>query len=81
MLALLTNYVLDISFGIIWWTTKKTGSVIYSGVEYLFWNEEDKECELNTENNVILMSDFKQMLESKNKEIDELNGQIKYLEG
>jgi hypothetical protein len=81
MLALLTNYVLDISFGIIWWTTKKTGSALYYGAEYLFWNEESKECDLKKESDYILMTDFNHMLESKNKEIVNLTKKIKVLEG
>ena len=81
MLALLTNYFLDISFGIVWWTTKKTGSIIYNGIQYIFWYEEDKECPLKNEDDYILMSDFKEMLDNKNKEIDDLNKKIKYLEG
>ena len=81
MLSLLTNYLLDISFGVVWWTTKKTGSAIYYGAEYLFWKEDEKECNLKSEEDYILMSDFRQMLDSKNKEIEELNKKIKYLEG
>ena len=81
MLALLTNYVLDISFGVIWWTTKKTGSALYYGAEYLFWNEEDKQCNLKKEDDYILMTDFQQMLETKNNEIEKLNKRIRVLEG
>lgn len=81
MLALLTNYVLDISFGVIWWTTKKTGSALYYGAEYLFWNEEDKKCNLKKEDDYILMTDFQQMLETKNNEIEKLNKRIRVLEG
>lgn len=81
MLSLLTNYLLDISFGVVWWTTKKTGSAIYYGAEYLFLKEDEKECILKTEKDYILMSDFTKMLDTKNKEIGELNKKIKYLEG
>mgnify|MGYP001223525137 CR=1 FL=1 len=81
MLSLLTNYLLDISFGVVWWTTKKTGSAIYYGAEYLFWKEDENECNLKTEENYILMSDFRQMLDNKNNEIEQLNQKIKYLDG
>ena len=70
MLALLTNYLLDISFGIVWWTTKKTGSAIYQGVNYFFWKEEE------TEEKYILMTDFTKMLDTKNKEIFDLKKQL-----
>ena len=70
MLALLTNYLLDISFGIVLWTTKKTGSAIYQGVNYFFWKEEE------TEEKYILMTDFTKMLDTKNKEIFDLKKQL-----
>ena len=81
MLALLTNYILDIGFGIVWWSASKTISGIYNGIGYFFWAEEEKKCSLEKEDDYILMSDFKTMLETKNQEIDKLSNRIKHLEG
>ena len=81
MLSLLTNYVLDVAFGVVWWTTKKTSFAIYNGISYLIWSEEEEECKLKKEDNYILMTDFTKMLNSKNSEIDKLNKRIKQLEG
>lgn len=81
MVSILTNFVLDISFGVLWWTTKKTGSALYSGLGYFLWKEESKPCGLKNESEYILMTDFKQMLNTKNEEINKLNERIKYLEG
>jgi hypothetical protein len=71
MLALLTQSVLDIGFGIMWWTAKKTGSVISYGVGYL-WNNEDEAIEKD----LIQMGEFREILEENNKKIKELSDKL-----
>lgn len=42
MISLLTNIVLDATFGVAWWVTKKSYYGIKNGVNYLFfYTEED----------------------------------------
>jgi hypothetical protein len=77
MIALITQSVLDIGFGIIWWTAKKTGTAISYGIEYL-WYDDKKED--NIEDSVINMEEFKEILIENNKKIDELTLKIKQLE-
>lgn len=74
MLALLTQSVLDVGFGILWWTAKKTGSALSYGVGYIWSNEEEEEEE--EDNQVINMSDFREILEANNKKIEELSNKI-----
>ena len=80
MLSVLTNAVLDIGFGVVYWITKKTASGIWMGLNYFIWSEEKEECSLKNENEFILMSDFKILLEEKNNEISQLKYKIKKLE-
>jgi len=72
MLALLTQSVLDIGFGIIWWTAKKTGSALSYGAGYIWYTDEDEE----EDEQVINMSDFREILEANNKKIEELSNKI-----
>jgi len=74
MLALITQSVLDIGFGIIWWTAKKTGTALSYGIDYFWYEEKD------IENQVINMEDFKELLIENNKKIEELTSKINELE-
>ena len=61
----MTQSALDIGFGIIWWATIQTGTAIGYGVRYL-WNinsqeEFDKDKQDDLEENVINMSEFKEI--------------------
>ena len=80
MLGLLTNTLLDIGTGVAWWMTKTTINGISYGVSYTMgryiWTETEDGCDLDKENDYILMSDFRHMLEEKNKTIDELQKQL-----
>ena len=71
MLALMTQSVLDVGFGIIWWTVKKTGSAISYGIDYL-WSEPSDD--------VISMTEFRELLEEKNKKIKTLSDKLDALE-
>jgi hypothetical protein len=73
MLALMTQSVLDVGFGIIWWTAKKTGSAISYGIDYL-WRD------TSGEDDVISMSDFRELLEEKNKKIKILSDKLSALD-
>jgi hypothetical protein len=77
MLALITQSVLDVGFGIIWWTAKKTGTALSYGIDY-FWY--DGEANQKLENQVINMEDFKEILLENNKKIVELTNKIEALE-
>jgi hypothetical protein len=60
-LALLTNSVLDIGFGIAYWTINKTCSGIYNLGYYIFskdeGEDEDNQVKINNEN-IILMDEI-----------------------
>ena len=73
MLQLITQSVLDIGFGIIWWTTKKTGSALSYGISYLWSGEVEQEEE---EEQYIKMSEFKEILEENNRQIKELSDKL-----
>ena len=60
-LALLTNSVLDIGFGIAYWTINKTCSGIYNLGCYIFSKDEGESQEANVtsnEENIILMEEI-----------------------
>lgn len=72
----MTQSALDIGFGIIWWATIQTGTAIGYGVRYL-WNINSQEEETDTnEENVIKMSEFKEILEENNRQIKELSDKL-----
>jgi hypothetical protein len=73
MLALMTQSVLDVGFGIIWWTAKKTGSAISYGIDYL-WSD------THSEDDVISMSEVRELLEEKNKKIKILSDKLDALD-
>lgn len=72
MLAFITSSVLDIGFGLVYWVTKTS----VNGITYLLWSPSESN---STESEYILMSDFKSMLDEKNKIISKLNAEIKML--
>lgn len=72
MLSLITSSVLDIGFGVVYWVAKTSVNGVTSGINYLFF--EPVETKIDEE--YILMSDFKTMLDEKNKEIKKLNERL-----
>jgi hypothetical protein len=65
-LALLTNSVLDIGFGIAYWTINKTCSGIYNLGCYIFSKDKDEEENTNgqtNEENLILMGEIGKLRE------------------
>ena len=90
MLSLITNSVLDVSFGIAWWVTSKTINGMAYGIQYIIYGNEkttDKTTDNTTDKTTekldleqICMSDFKFMLDSKNDEINKLNNKLLELE-
>ena len=76
MLTLITQSVLDIGFGILWWTAKKTGTALSFGIDYFWYEEKDNDLE----NQVINMEDFKELLIENNKKIEELTSKIEVLD-
>jgi hypothetical protein len=83
MLSLLTNSILDIGFGVFYWVGKKSIAGVYNGVNYIFFTDdgEETECSLKNENDYILMTDFRNMLQKKNEEINVLRKEIDQLKG
>ena len=67
-LFLFTNYILEISSGIMWWLTSKTVSLIYNGVVYIFSKEEIIQDDVNIEKDYDSLS---------KKEIEELKKELK----
>ena len=51
MISLLTNTVLDITFGVLWWVTKSSSYGIYNGVSYIVTNLNDTSIENHLELN------------------------------
>ena len=80
MLSLITDAILDIGYGIFWWTSKKTIGAVYYGVTYLFWTEDNAKSSLKDEEDYILMNDFKELIIQKNNKIKELEEKITLLE-
>tara|TARA_B100001093_G_scaffold459418_1_gene472547 strand:+ start:25 stop:261 length:237 start_codon:yes stop_codon:yes gene_type:complete len=72
MLSLITSSVLDIGFGVVYWVAKTSVNGVTSGINYLFF--EPVETKIDEE--YILMSDFKTMLDEKNNEIKKLNERL-----
>lgn len=72
MLAFITSSVLDIGFGLAYWVTKTS----VNSITYLLWSPSESN---SIESEYILMSDFKSMLDEKNKTISKLNAEIDML--
>ena len=76
MISLLTNVVIDVGAGVVWWLTKTTYYGIQYGVSKLVWVDNELIDGKPTDNEFILMSDFKHMLDEKNNKIQELENRI-----
>ena len=76
MISLLTNVVIDVGAGVVWWLTKTTYYGIQYGVSKLVWVDNELIDGKPTDNEFILMSDFKHMLDEKNNKIKELENRI-----
>ena len=77
-LSLLTDTVLDITFGVVWWITKKSVNGIYNGISYVFSKNEDEdenENENENENNSENIDDKYDLLD----EVRELRVELKEL--
>lgn len=75
-LALLTNSILDVGFGVAYWTINKTFSGIYNLGCYIFSKDEDESQEANVtsnEENIILMEEIGKLRD----EIKDLKENIK----
>ena len=74
VLFYLTNSLLDISAGVLWWIGKKTTGLIYDGVSYAFYGNESnvQESENITQNyDSLTKEDIEELLDLK-KEIKDL---------
>ena len=65
VLFYLTNSLLDISAGILWWVGTKTASLIYNGVSYaIYGNSETEEISENydalTKDDIIELKELKE---------------------
>lgn len=65
-----TNYVLEITSGIMWWFTTKTVSLLYNGAIYIFSKEDIQKDIVNIEENYDSLS--KKEIEELKKEIREI---------
>jgi hypothetical protein len=52
MISLLTNIVLDATFGVAWWVTKNSYYGIKNGVNYLFFYTEEEEASTQKMKNI-----------------------------
>ena len=60
MIFYLTNILLDITFGVLWWTTKNTTYSIYNGFLFIrnYNNNQDEiQLQLNDYSNLIIMTE------------------------
>ena len=60
MIFYLTNILLDITFGVLWWTTKNTTHCIYNGVLFIRnynSNQNEMQLQLNDYSNLIIMTE------------------------
>lgn len=53
-LSLITNSVLDVAFGVAYWTIKKTGQGIYNLGCYLMGSETQNTSEVENENTILM---------------------------
>ena len=76
VLFYLTNSVLDITAGVVWWVFKSTTYGIYSGTKYMIYGREEDNTEDNEDNedkdesDKILLEELKQ-IKSELKELKE----------
>ena len=66
VLFYLTNSLLDISAGVIWWVGKKTANIIYDGLSYAIYRNTETE-EINENYDTLSKEDVKELIELKNE--------------
>ena len=72
-LFLFTNYFLEVTTGILWWVTKKSITIIFNGVKYIFSKEDIEQNNIDIEKNYDSLSrDEIEILKKELKEIKEL---------
>jgi hypothetical protein len=75
VLFYLTNSLLDISAGVLWWIGTKTASAVYQGVSYAFYRSEDENQNKNEE----ITDNYDSLTKEDIKELVELKKEIKVL--
>lgn len=75
VLFYLTNSLLDISAGVLWWIGTKTASALYQGVNYAFFSSEDENQNQNGE----ITDNYDSLTKDDIKELIELKKEIKGL--
>ena len=81
VLSLITDTVLDITFGVVWWITKNSVNVIYNGVTYVFSSDktscqedsEDSEDSEDINENYEILNEFKDL----KKELEEIKTELR----
>jgi hypothetical protein len=75
VLFYLTNSLLDISAGVLWWIGKKTTGLIYDGVSYAIYGSDSDNIneseEINQNYDSVTKEDIEELIELK-KEIKDL---------
>ena len=51
----ITNVVLDITFGVLWWLLKTTGYVVYQGVLYFYPSSSQENLSMSLEDSVVVL--------------------------
>lgn len=59
MFFYLTNVMLDVSSGALWWIIKNTTYSAYRGIKYLTYDAHHIEPKIETSDNIILMKEIK----------------------
>ena len=75
MIFFLTNVILDVSFGTIWWITKNTTYGVINGIYYIkdnfITNDSDNDNDYNTiSNNYIMIENIDEFVDMKNEIIE-----------
>jgi hypothetical protein len=78
VLFYLTNAFLDVSFGVIWWVSTKSVSLLYNSAVYALSNEPEPESEPESEPDKI-SKDYVSLTKCEIKELIELKHDIKNL--
>lgn len=79
VLFYITNSVLDVSAGVLWWVTKNTMSGVYHGASYLYYGNSENTKDENNEENKELNEKLTKEINILMKSINEINDQIKEL--
>ena len=74
VLFYITNSVLDVSAGVLWWVTKNTVTGVYNGASYLYYGNSE-----NTTENKEVDETLTKEIDTLMKSINEINDQIKEL--